>query len=157
MSSQNLDFLLSCKPRRPTYGRNVSKLRSSCPKVHIWVSPPSQVTFLMPTSKSVSMVTSVWLNISIISINSHSVILKPEYRDRGRGSPAQAKAGTPGAGQVPLDAKASKQFKKRASGGAASWFLFVLKVGPIRSFPRKQLTASSLVSLHSSPSLWLQW
>lgn len=64
----------------------------------------------------------------IISINSHSVILKPQYRERGRGSPAQAKTNTPGAGQVPLDAKASKQFKKRASGGAASWFLFVLKL-----------------------------
>jgi hypothetical protein len=99
---------------------------------------------LHPTGKYI-------LITSIISINSHSVILKPQYRDRGRGSPAQAKTNTPGAGQVPLDAKASKQFKKRASGGAASWFLFVLKVSVFDhdKFSRMQLTFSLLVFLRS--------
>lgn len=63
-----------------------------------------------------------------MSINTYSVILKPQYRERGRGSPAQEKAGTQGA-QAPLEAQGGKHMNKRASGGAASWFLFVLKVG----------------------------
>lgn len=76
---------------------------------------------------------SLTYNGSIVAVNSYSIILKPEYRDRGRGSPAQQKGSVAGA-QAPFTADKDNQFKKRgksgSSGGAASWFLFILKVGP---------------------------
>lgn len=69
-------------------------------------------------------------HFSIVAVNTYSIILKPEYRERGRGKSAQAK-GTAAGAQEAFSADGDNQFKKRVrtpSGGAASWFLFILKV-----------------------------
>ena len=69
-------------------------------------------------------------DLSIVAVNTYSIILKPEFRERGRGKSAQAK-GTAAGAQQPFSADGDNQFKKRSrtpSSGAASWFLFILKV-----------------------------
>ncbi|KAK1922054.1 lectin [Papiliotrema laurentii] len=70
-------------------------------------------------------------NHDIVSVQTFSVILKPEYRDDS--SQAPMRAGVQASNTA--STKAEKKPKRRgSSGGAAGWFLFILKLIGVGAF-----------------------
>lgn len=63
-------------------------------------------------------------DISIIAVNTYSVVLKPEYREK-----QEAIMGIgANTAQAAMKTKVVKKLKSKSAGGGAGWFLFILKV-----------------------------
>ena len=61
--------------------------------------------------------------VSIVSVQTNSIILQSKYRDSPKAqAPMGAKTG------APLANKPARSPKSKSGGGAAGWFLFILKV-----------------------------
>ena len=75
---------------------------------------------------------------SIISVTTSSVTLRPEFREAESQSPMMASAVSDGRPEIARGkGRSGKTADKGKSGGAAGWFLFILKVGDLGAEHRR--------------------